>query len=696
MCTILSIRKSNTELQQAIISASFVKQTWFFYETANKYLDMVELLNVFTPETEMQLDTFHMPAHYFGRLECPCLFAAIEVKDNITKKTLTENCLHVLGQVISLVDEKANLSLRERCARLVLVTLNQGSLEEKTLSLMFFAQFLKLATELSLNLEHLVVEILTIVEISLERFNRWLSSGLTRSKSLEQFKTVLTDFYAKLNGVPFINGFTEYRQKLLQRSIGIIKTLLALNKDGEDLKFKLIEQIKKFLRVLLNRDGSDAIKSGYEEIFSLCHQLPELLNLLEVPITNEIVQNSNLDEANIFEESHVWKSVMNILNDAKDKPNATQTIVIRQRIIHLAVNINHNYFLWKQKNNFREKTLQIFGSNTQKFVEEMFEEIPNVSLNSEVYLTVLECCADLVNLEDFQLLNEHCQKQVCSWFFVPFVGKTNITLICDRSLENDVVNSQSETNLRTLQIRSLDQLCTLSCDYMAESASTELKTNLWAVVRFIMDSDHVEQKKTFLNFYQNLMLSLKFHPEQLARTFLLPSLAISELQLAAAKNLNAHICLKSCNFQLFQVKGETTTLKRKFRCFVCKPSADESDITSTQTSTSQSRQLFAQSQGVLVSTRNSEQFAQFEISIGELEQVYRSQHSETRIAAVGLLTVLLKHTEMAIDEKIVLAWSDLITCNTIEVCITFAKTFGILMECVMVCNVVVRERKPLY
>ncbi|XP_065080234.1 serine/threonine-protein kinase ATR-like [Ochlerotatus camptorhynchus] len=681
-----SIKKNNIELQKAIISASFVKQIWFLYDAADKYLVILDQLNSINSEMEPRLEHFHMPDHYFVGLDCACVFAPIVVGSKITKVALTENCLHVLSQVVSLVDDSSNRSIRERSAKSVMKTLNQGSLDEKTLSIMFFGQFLKLISVYTSDLEHLVGEILSIVETTLERFNRWLSSEIARVKSLEQFKTALVDFYSKLNGLKYGTYQSEQQNKLFQCSINIIKNLMIIEKDAEDIKLKLLEQISRFMGGLLNQCMSGMNCDLFDDIFSLSNQFPDLLSLLEVPITNELIAAKNLDEVSTLKQNHFWNRALDTVEDDECKKKTLQKLYLRQKIIHLAVNVTFNYSCWSQREYNRTRSVVAFYGSLQPFLQKLFQDLLEVAFNTDIILLVLDVCFDSILLKDFASVDVDFQKHICSWFLLPYeplVTNSVLSVIPENLKKKYYDYLQNSCDIQLIKTKSLDQLCTLSFNNINESVSDTLKTNLWTIITSIASSGDLEQTRILHSFYTNLLLSFKYPPSLLAKEMLLISLRTPELRHASVQNLNAHVCMKSGNFSIFEIKREST-LRRKYRCFVCKPSADDTDIACTQTTATQKREPFAQSDGVRITPKSVTEFSEFDLSVEDLELLYRTEDNDTRVEMAKMLPVLLKHSaQLVTNEQIVQAWSGLITCNLVEVCITFSKTFPMLMEYIM-------------
>ncbi|XP_062565656.1 serine/threonine-protein kinase ATR-like [Armigeres subalbatus] len=683
-----NIKKSVIELQKAILSASFVKQSWFLYEAANKYMDILEELNAFNPDKELILENFQMPEQNFDKLNCSCSFAPVVVQSKVSKATLTEICIHVLSQVVSLVDDLTNRSLRERAANTVTRSLIDGSLDEKTLCVMFFGQFLKLCTVFTSDLEHLVWEVLSVVEISLERFNRWLSSEITRVKSLEQFKTALVDFYGKLNALRFDRNPSIWRQKMFQSSMRILKNLMGIKKDAEDLKLKLMEEIIKFMKSVQTNFGSDKAYDIYDDVIDLSYQYPEILSVLEVPITNELIGLKELGDNLTLKESHFWNRALDTVNQEEEQMKILQKIYLRHKIVHLMTSVMYNYSCWLQKECNRTPLLLAFDSKLQSFLEALFQDLVDVSFTTDIVLVLLDVCFDASLLKDFGTMDLETQKQCCSWLLIPFsrdTGSTNRLNISENLKKKFFDALQNNCDGTLIKTKSLDLLCTLPLTNIDSCVAEDLKTHFWDIITGITSSNDVSQKRMLLNFYVSILHSFKFPPTWLINEILLPSLNIPELQSIAIHNLFDHFCMKSGAFSVFEVRRDSS-VRRKLRCFRCKPSSNALDITSTQTSSSQKQELFAQSDGIRLTVKHLDEYADFEIPANILESLYQSEDNDTRLEMVKLLPILLKHNaHLAINERIVRAWSNLITCNSGEVSITFCKIFTILMDFVAEC-----------
>ncbi|XP_029733989.2 serine/threonine-protein kinase ATR-like [Aedes albopictus] len=678
-----SIKESNILLQKAILSASFVKQVWFLHEAAEKYLDILDTLNCYDSEKEIKLENFQMSLQYFENLNCSCAFAPIVIKGSVTKITLTEVCLHVLSQVVSLVDDSCNRRLRERSAEIVMTTLISGSLDEKTLCIMFFGQFLKLCTVYTPNLEHLVWEVLSVVETTLERFNRWLSSELVRLRSLEQFKTALVDFYSKLNALKYDRNPSELRQKLFQCSMRIIKNLMSIKKDAGDLKLKLLEEISKFLKAVQNQFGVDMVYDIYDDVYELSYQFPDLLNLLEVPITSELIASKDAGDSLTLKRSHFWNRALDIALEGEDKSKQMQKIYLCQKIVHLGINVVYNFTCWLQKESNKTKYLLVFDGRLRTFLETLFQELSEINFTTDIVLLILDVCFDATLLKDFGSLDVDFQRQILSWLLLPFADdqKSNYHITIQENLKTKFYDGlKNGCDINLIKARSLDQLCTLSLTNIGDSVAETVKASFWDIIQNVVRSDDLPLKRILHRFYVNALLSFKFAPSQLYSELLHPALNIQELRPIAIQNLATHFCMKSGNFSVFEVNRDGC-LRRKLRCFRCKPSANEQDITSTQTSPSQKQELFAQSDGIRLTLNDLEQYTAFNIPSDDiLETLYQSEDSDTRVEMVKLLPILLKHTpEVATTERMVKAWSELITCNSGDASITFSKTFPILM-----------------
>lgn len=682
-----SIKESNVLLQKAILSASFVKQVWFLYEATEKYLDILDALNSFEPDKEIKLEHFQMPQHYFEKLNCSCDFAPIVIQSSVTKVTITEVCLHVLSQVVSLVDDSTNQRLRERSAKIVMSTLVNGSLDEKTLCVMFFGQFLKLCTVFTLNLEHLVLEVLSVAETTLERFNRWLSSEIVRLRSLEQFKTALVDFYSKLNALKYDRNPSELKQKLFQCSMKIIKNVMTIKKDAEDLKLKLLEEISKFMKAVQNQFGVNMVNDIYDDVFTLSCQFPDLLNLLEIPITSELITNKDLGDSLTLQRSHFWNRALDIIQEEDNSSNKMQRIYLCQKIVHLAANVLYNFTCWLQKESNKTTYLLAFGGDFQSFLNTIFQVLSEINFTSDIVLLLLDVCFDATLLKDFGSLDVDFQKQICEWLLLPFANDSKSA--DHKEIPNNLKKKyydllKSGCDVNTLKTRSLDQLCALSLTNISDSVAEGLKNSLWDITQSIVRSEDLAQKRMLHRFYVNILLSFKYKPSQLVNEILNPSLTVPELRPIAIQNLALHFCMKSASFSVFEIRRDCT-IRRKIRCFRCKPSANEQDITSTQTSPSQKQELFAQSDGIRLTIDNLDEYALFELSGDTLETLYQSEDSDTQVEMVKLLPILLKHNaELVTSERLIKAWSHLITCNSGDASITFSKTFPILMDYVTV------------
>ncbi|XP_055529516.1 serine/threonine-protein kinase ATR-like [Wyeomyia smithii] len=676
------IRQRNSELQQTILSACFLKQYWFFREIVAKYLETLEHLNGFKINSNLQLKAFHMSLNHLSRFNSPCTFIAVEVKDMAMKRTLTETCLHVLSQVVCLIDDRSDKILREHCAEVVLETLNNGSLDEKTYSLMFFAKYLKLVSDVSRNLDPLVVEVLTVVEMSLERSNRWLESQLFRPKSLQQFKMALVDFFAKLKDALFSHSFVECKTKLIICSIRIVKHTLAIKKNGENENQALFEQIRMFLMVLM-KSGCSSTTDGYEDIFTLVKQLPDMLELLESPITDEAIQLTKEKDIVVLAEcSYFWKNAMNILDDKYNVSNDVQKLSIRQQIVRLSVNVSHNFLAYMQTSKLHNKQLQIYGNELPKFFHDMFEDLKTVNFTTEIIAYMMDICFDFLHLSDFSLLEETLQSQICSSLFLPFSQELKLNNI---SLPAEILvqfkkTVLSEEDLRVLKSRTLDQLCSLNFEHIPKSLASLLKKAVWEIITNIVASSNIELNQTLLKCYSSLLLSYKFRATKLFSEILQKTLFVHELQALAVKNIKIHFCLEAGNVKLYQIKGETTVLRRKIRCLQCKPSTDENDIFGTQQSPSQINVATNGHQGAVLIALPSNKNDQIPLSEDELEQLFRFEDHGARVEMVKLLAVMLKHNELAINDRIMRAWSELISCGIVEVYIAFADVFTPLSE----------------
>ncbi|XP_055592827.1 serine/threonine-protein kinase ATR-like [Uranotaenia lowii] len=678
------IKRSTSELQQTILSASFVKQTWFFYEASLKYLEILEALNTFQPEKQpIQLLAFHMPGTYFERLNCSCSFAVVEVGDKVTKRILTENCLNVLSQVVSIADDRGSPEFRAQCAEVVLNTMNFGCLEEKTLCLMFFGKYLKMISEITPCVERLATEIMGIVETCLERFNRWLSSELTQVKSIEQFKTALMDYYSKLNVIPFLDVPTDHRRNLVLYSIKIIKQVITLKTDNEELKLKLLDQIKKFLSIVLNHSPTVVLGDGFESLYVMIFQFPDLIHLVEAPIINEINATELTSEIIVTKISNIWASVLGYIQKEHQHLKISQKIETVQKLVRLAVDVIHGCYLQKQKSNISQLTINMFDSKLVEILEIIFENVKECQMKKDIFLWIQDTCFDVVNLQEFSTLDETFQKTICSWCFVPFMNSFEHSKleIPDDTIQvlNDCI--QNDSDLRIIQIGTLDQLCKFAVENLCEAAKEMFKDIFWSIIVTIKNSNDSELKRALFRFYQSLLLSMKYPVDQLAKELLFPSLFEPDIQMIACRYLSTHYCIKSQNYQVWQIKGDTTSRKRKFRCLRCQPDNSDENFMCTQLSISSQRTEFTTRQEGFLLTTCSTQKVRCSLSVDELEKLFVIENIETQLAMVNLLPVLLKHVPtVVLNERLVSTWSNLITSHNDEVNIAFAKSFPVLME----------------
>ncbi|EDS36403.1 esr1 protein [Culex quinquefasciatus] len=681
-----NIKKSNTDLQQTILAASYLKQLWFFYEAGSKYLEMLEQLNQIGPadsEVNVQLKTFHMPDSVFRRIECSCVIEPIVVPDVPTKIKLIENSLHILSQLVSLEDEQANRPFRERCASSVLNTLTHGSLNEKSLCLLFFVKYFKKVAEFTPDLERLVLEVLIVVDVTLERSDRWLRSEIIKPKALEKFKSTLMSFYARVNGISFNNSCTENRKKMVSCSIRIVKTLLTTKKDTGGSILDLLEQIKRFLRILLNHDESLAVEDELSDVLQIARKFPELLNILEVPITNELIASDDSNETDVRQLSHIWKNVYEISED--QKLTDSQKVVIKQKTIRIAFNVNHNISLWMQKQiPTPANKLSFFGGCLADLLQQLFENVQKSPVSIEAVLAVLDICFDVAYLNDFSALEGNLQKRICEWYLVPFKNylcSSEFTLSEELSkVFNEI--SKEDQNIAILKTQSLTQTCTLSCENIPEAIAFNFKNALWKIIAGIVSSEDGDLKRVLHSSYRNLLLSSKYPANQIAQQILFPALYCPDLSVYAAGNLGVHFCLNDGNYQLNQVKDNITPIKRKIRCFICKPAATDRgcEIVSTQSTTVSGRcELFAQNDGLAARYSVT---TEFDLPEADIARLFASKDPESQRMIASLLPVLFKHKGAVLceNEDLVQAWSDLIMCPTIEVSMSFTKTLQVIME----------------
>ncbi|XP_058065656.1 serine/threonine-protein kinase ATR-like [Anopheles bellator] len=411
-----SISSSYIRLQKEIVTACFLKQRWLALETSAKFVQLLEQLNEYRPETSASMNVFHVP-YNFAAIQCEgCKFADVPVGSVTSCRMLRMYSLQVLCEIISIIaceSEGDVQTLLAASVRAALHCLSVGALEEKTLCVLFARKYLKfrsdaLAVECCLQT---ATEVMTQSAIAIGRIKSWHVNRMVRTKHVTDFLMVLTDFYGTLNGLNgWLNLEPAWKQKLTALALGALSKTnasLQVSEQASQAAEKLSQQLVLFL-TNLKPPERDA-----DGLFALIEHCPDVMMLLDHGIVEQVITMEPVPEGieslNVHNASSIWAT---LLSETERSPATLE------RAIALANIVNFNFQCRRNEADTSSLKECIFFQSKLSLLS--VDSLLNAS--GKRFPELVDLCFDVVHLPDFKLLDAEQQLTLLHVLFTPFEG----------------------------------------------------------------------------------------------------------------------------------------------------------------------------------------------------------------------------------------------------------------------------------
>ncbi|XP_035792224.1 serine/threonine-protein kinase ATR-like [Anopheles albimanus] len=669
-----SICSSYTRLQKEIAAACFIKQRWLALEISATFVQLLEQLNAYRPEASVSMNVFHVQSYNFAEVHSEdCAFADIAITNMKSCRMLRMHCLLVLAEFPSILASEWEPAVHTILASAMLAVqycLSHGTLEEKTLCVLFARKYLKhhchaLPTHRSLQI---TVDTMALAATALERLKSWHSSGLVRVRHVGDFLTVMMDFFGTINGLKFRNVDDAWKHRVTVAATATLRATSVPLQISEQVTIateKLNQQVHLYLKNL------KPVATSASVLVSVMDHCPDVVLQMDNAIVEQLLKTTADNFAiTVPDNSNIWATLVR-------KMESNEPLL--ERLIVLSHIINFK---------FQCRTL-----NDEKLVDEspkecfFFPSRATLLCTSNLfqasgarYCTLLDICFDVIHLPDCRLLSSTQQLTLLDVLFAPFEGTflRGVTL-GEQSAEKAYLKEADNTN--STRKYALERLCALRTDYLAEDVVKDaVRGRLIQLVTAIgstsVDGESSEDgfflQNVLLTQFQQLVLSLKLPISLIFEKILAPSLALCaikpELTTSALGALEMLCCIRSAKdaseFRVYQRSPH----RRNYECAACTQRSNQSADGYYHKKATE--QLLSEGQSIELD----------DAVVSALERLKNARDVATRLAWAIFLPVALRHCDGLVSEERIAYWIPLFGDESMEVCQTVSKQAEVVMR----------------
>ncbi|XP_050095834.1 serine/threonine-protein kinase ATR-like [Anopheles aquasalis] len=670
-----SICSSYTRLQKEIAAACFIKQRWLALEILAKFVQLLEQLNAYRPEDSVSMNVFHVRSYNFAEVQSEnCEFADIVITNAKSRRMLRMHCLHVLAEFPTILASECEPTVHSILASAMLAVhycLSHGTLEEKTLCVLFARKYLKhhchtLPGQRSLQI---TVDIMALTSTALERLKSWHSSGLVRVKHVGDFITVMTDFFNTMSSLKFRNVDDAWNHRLTVAATETLKASSIPLQISEQLTIaseKLNQQVHLCLQNFKPAATSSCV------LVSVMDHSPDVVLQMDNAIIEQLLKATAISDDNlaitVTDKSNIWATLVRKMEC--DEPPL-------ERLIVLSHKINFKFqcgTLNDEKSNDKSpKECFFFPSR-----ETLLSTSNLFQASAKRYCALLDMCFDVIHLPDCRLLSSNQQHSLVRVLFAPFEGKFIRRATLDEQCAEKAYLQEAD-NTNSTRKYALEKLCALRTDYLVDDAVRDtvrerLIQLITAIGSYSVDAENGEDgfllQQVLLNQFQPLVLSTKLPISLIFEKILVPSLALCakkpELTTSVFGALEMLCCIHSARnaseFRVYQRSPRT----RNYECICQRPTQLADGYYSKKTT----EQLLSEGQSIELDGT----------IVSALEHLKTTRNVSIRLAWANFLPAALRHSDCLVSEERITFWIPLFGDESMEVCQIVSKRAEVVMQ----------------
>lgn len=186
---------TSTNLQQQILSASFLKQPTLCIQLLEKYIEFTKLLSngQVQPSKPLVVNIFQVKDFDMATIDQNCSFKPIRITNIQSQNHILKSNIKLLTQIaIEMVDSDKKRAAQ--CTQCILNTFTNANIQIKSMCLRYFAQLLKHTLALEKTLQPMIVCILECIEDIENRIPLYLYHKLAKPDDVELFVASVNEF----------------------------------------------------------------------------------------------------------------------------------------------------------------------------------------------------------------------------------------------------------------------------------------------------------------------------------------------------------------------------------------------------------------------------------------------------------------------------------------------------------------------
>lgn len=569
----MSARLNNVTLQMDMISAAFVKQSWFFDDVMRRFIKFLTILiNLKFPTTgtssDFNLKVFYVePAEKAG-VETECEFSTIRVPTRGVQNKYVELSVEMISHAMVLI-ANADPELRHEMTQVILRTFFVVDLKNKVKCVDYFVQLLKETIMMDNQMRHGLGCLLTGIHSVIVKLVRMQNQdenmgAVVEDQEVTAFLQNVVYLIMTMNTQPDLFVSAEVKVLFFETFLQTLKELFLVrsHKPFESI----VSEILKFLRINLERSSN--LNTGLilkvTTLSDFVGKNPEILKVLEICV---------LDEMQGVGVSSSWSTVLAQLDDEIGLNFITHEYVggilkLYRHVFRAASNLKQSW------GRCSVGLPPLFGAKFIDYVN-FFLVLLEVVLNQkyhDLFEELIMSSAFIVSSEEFSTLPAPLQGKLFTLIVAPFHNIADLKAIyTDRHFVEELrtsVGQLSAASTRILQITGLHYLKFImvtphsQMDFVQSTILRLFKTILTAT------EFHVEIKKTIIEEYFVLVVATYAIPSDDLNKIVLTVMNDAGLTRFFTKILKNLICTVSGTAQL-TVKSTNRQVSVFVRCREC-------------------------------------------------------------------------------------------------------------------------------
>ncbi|XP_031618116.1 serine/threonine-protein kinase ATR [Contarinia nasturtii] len=186
--------ETSRNLQENVLTASYLKQPPLYNKLLNKYIEFTNLLSNGPVQASKPLTVtmFEMDDFDMTTIDKDCSFKQIKIANIKSQNYILMTNVKLLGDM-AIQMANSDVERTTQCTKCILNTFTNASIEIKSKCLRFFSRLLKTTLTLNETLQPMIVWILECIEEIETRIPTWIHHKLVKPDDIEEFIKYVND-----------------------------------------------------------------------------------------------------------------------------------------------------------------------------------------------------------------------------------------------------------------------------------------------------------------------------------------------------------------------------------------------------------------------------------------------------------------------------------------------------------------------